>query len=232
MKHFFLFLLIIFIFLGCTPKVIPQAVEMAETIVIEDITSLPNETAINIELMTHRPILELQQSIRTEEIVFFPYEMVINDNVKFIFRENGTILFGDKVFVFKNDGERSPIHESLITRYSKNNLLGLNIMEQTYFGGIISYTHIFNIAIKEEISFDKDEYFRFWNFFTIENNFILVSAEKAYAFNSLTGELLWTQTYKQRDGIRITPSDDHFIIEDVDGNIYKIFGDGRKEVLL
>jgi outer membrane protein assembly factor BamB len=96
-------------------------------------------------------------------------------------------------------------------------------------GGITSYTIIINLSTQEEISFDIDKNFWFWDFFSIENNFILASFEKAYSFNDMSGELLWTQEYKQQYGKgHPVVNHDHFIINDFDGNIYRIYADGRK----
>jgi len=159
------------------------------------------------------------------KIVSLPFEITVTEKEKLLLKENGIIEFANKTFVYKEDGEKYPIrYNALITIYCKNNLCGLNIMEETG----TSYTIIINIKAKKEIPYEKDPYFRFWDFFAIENYFILTSAEKAFAFNDSTGELLWTQTYQQRDGRKIIANKDHFIIDDVDGNRYRINKDGNK----
>jgi hypothetical protein len=163
-----------------------------------------------------------------KRVVLLPFEILLNEKEKLIIRENGIVEFDEKFFVYKRNGEEYPINESLLTIYTKNNLYGINILEETSRGGFISYTIIINIKTKKEITYEKDEYYRFWDFFSIQNCFILASAEKAYAFNDETGELLWTQIYGQKDGRKIIVYNDHFTIDDRDGNKYKIYGDGRK----
>jgi hypothetical protein len=164
-----------------------------------------------------------------EEVVSLPFEILLNRNEKLIIRENGIIEFGGNFFVYKENGEKYPIkYEALITTYIKNNLYGINILEETEYGGYIDHTIVIDIKTKQEVPYEKDEYFRFWDFISMQNCFVLVSAEKAYAYDDITGELMWTQIYRQKDGRRIIVNDDHFIIDDVDGNRYKIFKNGEK----
>jgi outer membrane protein assembly factor BamB len=168
-----------------------------------------------------------------ENVVSLPFELVLNENENeneiLMIMANGIIEFGGNFFVYKENGDEYPIkYEVLITTYTKNNLYGINILEETEYGGNIEHTIIFDIKTKQEILYEKDEYFRFWDFFSIGNCFILASAENAYAFNDSTGELLWTQTYSQRDGKGIIINKDHFITEDSNGNKYRIYGDGQK----
>jgi hypothetical protein len=164
-----------------------------------------------------------------KKVVSLPSEILLNGNEKLIIRENGTIVFGEKIFIYKKRGMEYPIkYEALITTYAKNNLYGINILEETEYGGYISYTIIIDLKTKQKVPCEKDEYFRFWDFFSLQNCFILASAEKAYAYDDITGELLWIQIYRQKDGRRIIVNNDHFIIDDVDGNRYKIFKDGEK----
>ncbi|MDR2313916.1 MAG: hypothetical protein LBE02_05215 [Spirochaetaceae bacterium] len=162
------------------------------------------------------------------KIVQLPYEIILNENEKLIIRENGIIEFCKKFFVYKKRGMEYPIYESLLTVNRKNNLCGINIMEEMNDGAYASYTLIINIKTKQDVPYEKDGFFRFRDFFSIKNYFILVFAEKAYAFDDSNGELLWMQTYKQKDGRRIIINEDHFIIDDMDGNRYKIYGNGRK----
>jgi hypothetical protein len=162
-------------------------------------------------------------------VVALPFEVSIKGSEVLMIKKEGIIEFGNKVFVFKEDGTKYPIHyKVLLSVYCRNNLLGVSVTEEVGDGAFVGYTLIINIETKKEIPFEKDAFFRFWDFFSIKNYFILVFAEKAYAFNDLTGKLQWVQTYRQKDGRKIIPYKDHFIINDVDGNNYKIFKNGKK----
>ena len=165
--------------------------------------------------------------INEQKVVSLPFEMLIDEEEKLLIKENGFIRFCNEDFMYKKNGTEYPIHEARITLYSKNNLYGVNILEDVG-GAFTSYTLVINIKTKKEIPYAKDINFRFWDFLSIENCFILASAEKAYAYNDLTGELLWTQTYRQKDGRKIILNGDHFIIDDVDGNRYGIYINGQK----
>jgi hypothetical protein len=163
-----------------------------------------------------------------KKIVVLPFEIVINEYEKIVIKENGFIEFDNKEFLYNEYGMEDPIHEALVTIFIKNNLCGINILEQTNSGGVIDHTFIINTKTKKEISYEKSNDSSFWGFFSINNNFILTYGVKAYVFNDLTGELLWTQTYKQRNGKTIIYNGDYLIIDDIDGNKYRIYGDGRK----
>jgi outer membrane protein assembly factor BamB len=166
---------------------------------------------------------------KIEDTVFsLPFEITVIGSGKLRIKENGLIEFGDKVFIYKENGSRHPIHEAMITIYRKNNLCGVNVLEEVSDGAYISYTLIIDIKIPKEVSYEKDPDFSFWDFFSIKKCFILVSNRKAYAFNDSTGELLWIQPYRQKAGRKIIVNEDHFIIDDIDGNKYRIYEDGRK----
>jgi hypothetical protein len=161
--------------------------------------------------------------------VLLPFEASIEGNEVLIIKKEGIIEFGNKVFVFKKDGVKYPIQNKAdISVYGKNNLLGVNVTELIVDGFLVLYTFIINIETQKEIFYEKVPRFLFWDFFSIKNYFIVVSDEKAYAFNDSTGELIWTQTYRQKNGQRIMYYEDHFIINDKDGNNYKILEDGKK----
>lgn len=163
-----------------------------------------------------------------KKVVSLPHEILLNGNEKLTIKENGIIEFGNTFFVYKEAGERYPVKEALLTTYTKNNLYGIDILEETNSGGFIGYTIIINIKTKQEVLYEKNEFFRFWDFFSLQNCFILAFAEGAYAFDDSTGELLWTQIYKQKDGKKIIVNSDHFIIDDIDGNRYRLYRNGRK----
>jgi len=192
--------------------------------------------------------------------VFLPHEFAVKNGAPFITKEDGTIEFGGNVFVYKIVDERDPFeNEVYLTTHKKNNLLGVDILVQYYTGGTRSYTHLFNTATKQEISipFDVNTHVDFWGFFAIDDRliavfaervfahddstgeilrdefgslFVLTSTEKAYAFDSATGELLWTQTFNlMRSGRGIIADfDDRLIFDDANGHRYRLFGDGRK----
>ena len=150
--------------------------------------------------------------IDLREIVILPYELEITEKIKLTIRETGVMELNDKTFVYRKDDYMFFWEEGVMVRiYSSENLCGIDIMEQTWSGGIIGYTHILNLETQEEIPYERYEYFRFWGFFSFENIFIMTSAEKAYAFNDSTRELLWTQTYMQRDGNSIIKEEDYLI---------------------
>ena len=218
------FLLIAIVAFGCTPRTESSAIiDGTKT----DLFSHELEVSKDV-------VIEITQELQQEwEIVFLPFEVAINEYTLIIIRENGKIEFGDNVFVFKEAGEKFPLlFETGITTFKRNNLFAINITEETGWG-LRDYTFIFNIETRENISFEIVEcFFRFWGFFAIENMLILTSNENAYGFDDSTGELLWTQSYSQRDGRRIIFNDDRIIIDDNDGNMYMIFGDGRKEKML
>jgi hypothetical protein len=217
---------------GCTRNNYSQNILIEEKFVEKETVPLPFEADAIDELITQQVIQETQQAVSKEEIVSLPHEILIKENFKLIIQVNGTIKFGDNLIVYKDDGENKLLLDEVFIRtFSKSNLFGINIMEDVG-GAFAGYTLIFNIATNEEIQFEKEGLFGFWGFFSIENIFILTFAEKAFAFDDSTGELLWTQTYRQRDGRRIIFNDNHLVIDDMDGNRYKIFGDGRKEILL
>jgi len=162
--------------------------------------------------------------------VILPYEILINENKKLIIRESGLIEFGNNVFIYKKEKIEYPDVKVLITFSAKDNLFGINILETVSDGAVISYVLIFNIETEKEIQIpfnEKGRYFSFWGFFHIGNCFIITSAERASGYNSITGELLWTQTYRL-NGSSIVKNKDHLIINDIDGNKYRIYGDGRK----
>jgi len=163
--------------------------------------------------------------------VNLPYEKTINESKKLIIKENGMIEFGNNVFIYNKDGLQYHDIKVLITFSGKDNLFGVNILETVSDGAVIDYTLIFNIETQEEIQiplYEKGRYFGLWGFFDIGNCFILTSGKKAYGYNSITGELLWIQEYRLKNGSSIVNNKEYLLIDDIDGNKYKIYGDGRK----
>ncbi|MCL2720178.1 MAG: hypothetical protein FWD47_02430 [Treponema sp.] len=163
-----------------------------------------------------------------------PFELTIIEDTDLKINKNGTFEFGNNIFSFMDVSEDHPFSDDIgLFIYHKNNLLGICISIQYLSGGSVGYVHVININTKEDITFEKypDVLNRLREFFYIDNIFITAFDERAYAFDDYTGELLWTQRYNLKDGKRVIMYDDHFIIDDEDGYKYKIYGDGRKEIM-
>ena len=174
----------------------------------------------------------LQEQPPQERLVFLPHEITVNGDIPLTIKADGTVDFGSSIFVWMVIKEHYDDFENqvLFSTYAGNNMLGMAITVQYASGGTITYTPIFNTATKKMIAFERHDRFSFRNFFTLDDLLILASDKEAYAFDSFTGELRWTQTYTQKESDPITGNDEHLIITDIDGNIYKIFDDGRKEL--
>jgi len=173
------------------------------------------------------------QTAIKSEIVSLPFEIIIKKNEKLLIKENGIIEFNNKEFVYKKAGAENPLrrNEAMVTIYNKNNLCGVDIIEEVWNGDdIVSnlYTQIINTKTLTEVILPRDP-FCLINFFSIENCFVAAFAGEAYGFDDSTGDLLWTQTYDEIFDMRIIIDKDHFIIHDDNGNRYKIYSDGKKE---
>jgi len=211
-----IFVLVAIIISGCTPRM------SSRTNTGDDTATVPIEMGENGGSETQPGIQNPQQVQRD---VFLPYEVAINETASLVIRENGTIEFGNNVFVYVERYISYP--EITLTTHRGNNVYGINILEQVGCA-VIWHTLLFNVATMEKIPFEKHRDFIFGGFFAMGSNFILTSREKAWAFDDSTGGLLWTQTFTQRSGRRITANADHLLINDANGNKYQIFGDGRK----
>jgi len=200
---------------------------------------LSSEAVINEEPITQTVEEQPQNTRINREIVSLPYEIQINENKIIIheIRGKGTVEIDGKLFVYKTVDERELFEDDIsLTLYKKNNLLGMSIQVQYSTGGVVCYTLIINTETQEEILLlekDANIWHIFLRFFSVENNFIVIFSQIAYAFNDLTGELLWFQTFGDVNyNRRIITYEDHFVIDERDGNMYMIFGDGRKEKIL
>ena len=214
--NFILFFILV-IMSGCVRKIPLQTVNETES--IENMVIRNSETQ--------------------RKIVSLPFEMEINENNILSIKDNGIIEFNGKEFKFSEDSNATVRQNDIEIRfYGRNSLFGIRISEQLFCGGVRGFIFVYNTET-HELLINQIEHLNeqgrgvtLWDFFNIKNNFIVVFSTKAYAFDDLTGELLWTQTYWQASGRRIVIYDDFFLIDDRDGNRYKIFGDGRKEILL
>jgi len=202
---------VFFIIISCDRKISPQEI-------------VRNENSLILESKTK------------EIVVSIPYKMTINERILFSIRDNGIVEIDDNVYVYSEYSNGTVRENDVLFRlYDKNNLFGINILEQFFDGGVLGYTLLYNAETKELFMNQRDHINDlgqdtiFWDFFSIGNHFIVAFGAKAYAYNDFTGELLWTQVYYQKDGTRIIIYDDSFVINDKDGNKYRIYGDGRKE---
>jgi len=185
------------------------------------------------------------------EVVSFTFERTIDYNVNIKIHKNGILELNNveyiwNNYVYNNLYDNSHFEDDFLLHIQrKNNLLGLRILLQYFSGGTASYTLLINIETKEEIlnqrSGDLDEYgnmVSLWNIFPVGNILILFFADMdgsgtAFSYDSFSGEILWRQIYSRQKGLnRTIIYEDHFIIHDVNGNRYKIFIDGRKEIVL
>ena len=172
----------------------------------------------------------LQGQPALERSVLLPYKTMAG-GIPLVIKADGTIEFGSNEFKYMTVQEEDPFsNEILLITYRKNNLLGMSILIQYYDTGVAEFACVFNTATGEKVSRDTSVFYSFWNLLALDDLLILASDREAYAFDSFTGELMWTQTYTQKESDPITGNDGYLIITDVDGNIYKIFGDGRKEL--
>ena len=171
-------------------------------------------------------------------VVPLPYQMMVNKTENLTIQENGIIDFDNKVIFYKNIDFEGPCeNEVLLKIHEKNNLLGMNIQEQYFTGGIVGYTLIINLETKEIIMNQRDfvdnenNWVSLWDIFSIENALILYFGIMANAYDTFTGNILWTQTYKRKSGLNKTIVYlAYYIIDDVDGKQYKIYIDGKKEI--
>jgi len=214
---------------GCTPRILPHTDTNEETIIIEKSAAISEELII-------QSCTDFEQSIKIDrQILALPVDMTINENINIIVRKNGLVEIDGKLFVYKTVDERQSFEDDIsLTLYKKNNLLGMNIGIQYFTGGTAPYTLVINIETMEELQFEKypDILTLFRDFISIDNIFIIALCVVAYAYDDSTGELLWMQAYNQRLDRRIIVNADHFIIDDIDGNKYRIYSDGRKEKIL
>jgi len=180
----------------------------------------------------------VQKSVTQETIVSLPFEMTINENSKLTITNNGMIIFDDNVFIY-NENSNEAVRENyiLLKILSKNNLLGLYIIEQYFSGGTIGYTFVYNIQTQELVFNQRNhmneqgQWSSLWDFLSMENKFIVALGDRAHAYDDTTNELLWTQIYNIKSGRKILIYNDRFLIDDEDGNRYSIYSDGRKEKL-
>ena len=225
MKRILFIIMILFVFLSCEKK--NKLHESNEAITLNE----PNKTTPQNDISIME-ISEVQKSETQKRNVPIPCEIPINNIDKVIIRDGGIIEYFDKVILyneFSNDSYRE--NNILLRTYEKNNLLGINFIEQHFTGGVVGYTLVINKNTKKEVIFinDGDILDMLYDYTSIDNKFILVYTERAYAFDNSTGELLWTQTFHLGGKKRLIFYNDYFIIDDEDGNRYRIHGDGRKE---
>lgn len=228
-KMLVLVLLLVITLTGCVRKTPRQVIE--ELVVIEKEGAMVETGTIKNGNRFRR------ERERNEIVVLIPHEMVINENIKLTIKDDGLISFNDNVFVYsENSNEALTRWYGISLRwYARNNLIGIDITEQ-HSGGVASYVLVYNTET-QELLVNQDNYISelgqsssLWDFFTIGNNFIVAFGIKAFSYDNTTGELLWTQTYNMRSGRRIIIYNDSFVIDDRNGNRYRIYGDGRKEI--
>jgi len=219
------------IVLSCTPKIPAQIVSTSNIEEKEaDIKNILNDENIFVQYnIFHNNVI--QESSRQRYYVTLPFEITIIDDIKLIVYNNGTFDLGSKKFTYMEIYEDLPFEDDVVVSiYHENNLLGVNISIQYLTGGNVLYTHVINIETLEDIPFkDQGLFILLKDFFSIDNIFIAAFNKRAYGFDDNTGDLLWTQTYNLQDGEIVIINDDHFVIDDKDGNKYRIYGDGRKD---
>jgi len=230
-RNILIIFFVLVIIAGCARKT-PQQAEADITVIDktyeEDRDKLRSKTVRN-----ENTLIQRKNEIIREAVI--PYEMMINERVKFLIKDNGIVEIDDNVYVYSEYSNGTVrTNDVLLRYYGENNIFGIYIVEQNFSGGTVGFTIIYNAETQELLmnqSNYKDELqpVHLYDFFSIRNHFIVAFDIKAHAYDDLTGELLWTQVYNQKMGKSFILYNDHFVVDDEDGNKYRIYGDGRKE---
>ena len=191
---------------------------------------------------------ERQQYNELGEVVSFTFERIIDYNVNIKIHKNGILELNNVEYIWNNN-VHSNVYDNnhfeddfLLHIHRKNNLLGLDILLQYFSGGTASYTLLINIETKEEILNQRshvdeyDNWVSLWDMFPVGDILVLYffgGSGTAFAYDSISGGVLWTQTYNRQKGLnRTIIYEDHFIVNDINSNRYRIFIDGRKEIVI